>query len=248
MAHIVAAAVGQTVNRFDDRVVTFLNGFAHRSWTFDTFVYLVEFNSFGTAPILLLFWWAWFKDGEEKPQNREILLYGIVGWFVSVLTSRIVAAALPFRIRPFYNPLLHFQLPYNVHPAGVLGWSSFPSNHAAYWFTLAVCVLFVARPAGVFLLVYVSCALCLARIYVGIHYPTDVFAGAVIGIGVAYASKVPAIRTKVTQRPLRWLHSAPGPFYACLFILTQQMMSGFDSSIELFRYCRATFHVVVKLL
>jgi undecaprenyl-diphosphatase len=248
IVHILATGVGQVADHFDYPVVSFLNGFAHRSWTLDTFIYLVEFNSFGTAPILVLFWWAWFKDKEDKPQNREFLLYGIIACFPAVFVSRIVSLALPFRERPFHNPLLHFQLPYDVRPGQLLGWSSFPSNHAAVWFTLAMSLVFVSRRAGAFLLVYVSCALCLARIYVGIHYPTDILAGALIGIGIAYSSKVLALRAMMTHQPLRWLQSAPGPFYACLFILTQQMTAGFDSSIEIYRFCHAMVHAIVKLV
>jgi undecaprenyl-diphosphatase len=61
---------------------------------------------------------------------------------------------------------------------------SFPSDHAAAAFAIAFAVLAFSRRAGVFFLA-VATAIGLSRIALGLHYPTDVLAGVVVGWSAA---------------------------------------------------------------
>jgi undecaprenyl-diphosphatase len=62
---------------------------------------------------------------------------------------------------------------------------SFPSNLAAVVFGLALAVWFMNKRTGTWLLGMALVA-CFARIYVGIHYPSDILGGAAFGLaGVA---------------------------------------------------------------
>lgn len=64
--------------------------------------------------------------------------------------------------------------------------SSFPSGHTSTGFACAYVISRVAPRLTVF--VYVLAALIgFSRIYVGVHYPLDVLAGAVLGVAVAKA-------------------------------------------------------------
>lgn len=62
---------------------------------------------------------------------------------------------------------------------------SFPSGHAGHAFAAAV-VLYCMLPKkyGIPALVLAG-LISISRMYVGVHYPTDVLAGAVIGTGIA---------------------------------------------------------------
>jgi len=65
---------------------------------------------------------------------------------------------------------------------------SMPSNHATNAFAFAM-TLFLLRKN---IIGYVSLAaatlVALSRVYVGVHYPSDILAGALLGAGAAYAA------------------------------------------------------------
>jgi undecaprenyl-diphosphatase len=73
---------------------------------------------------------------------------------------------------------------------------SFPSDHAAAAFAIAVAVLFVSWRVGIGFLVAAS-AVALARVFIGLHYPGDIAAGALVGLASA------GFVHFVAQRPIR---------------------------------------------
>lgn len=87
--------------------------------------------------------------------------------------------------------------------------SSFPSGHAASAFAgaLATARLFpAARP----LLWTLAATIAISRVYVGVHWPSDVLAGALIGLGSAWFAlggrqpdQMPAIKQSPSALPVR---------------------------------------------
>ena len=246
--HLLAVDIAHAADTIDYPVILFLNRYAHQSWTRDTFFYLVDSNPLWTSPLLIALWWAWFKPGEDNERNREFVAYGIISSYAAVVVARILASTLPFRERPLHNPALHFLLPYNERPERLLHWSSFPSDHGAVWFALAAIMIFISWRVGVALFVYVCLTLALARIYLGVHYPTDILMGGLIGIAVASLGKYPAIRTAVARHPLQWMQKWPQFFYAGLFVITAEITESFASTNDLVSFFHTTAKAVLKLL
>ena len=80
--------------------------------------------------------------------------------------------------------------------------NSFPSGHAAVSFACAgTLATFVSRRMAIAL--YVLAALIAwSRVYVGAHYPLDVLAGALLGIGIARALRLlPAALLRLRPAP-----------------------------------------------
>jgi undecaprenyl-diphosphatase len=106
-------------------------------------------------------------------------IYGLAFTTISLILSwGVIKAAINYafyRPRPFvaYN-----ITPLFPHEAD----SSFPSGHATIFFTIATLVtLIFGRRWGMWAFI-MAALIGLARVYVGVHYPLDIIAGALIGI------------------------------------------------------------------
>lgn len=217
------------MNYFDSKFMFFLNSFAQKSQLFDLAMSSLASNPFLKGGIIIsLIWWSWFRPSTTKTLDREFALSGLSAGFVSIVLARALAFALPFRERPMRNPDLHFQIPFGTEPEALIRWSSFPSDHAALFFALSLPLFFVSRRAGIFALLYSFVAVCLSRVYVGIHYPTDILAGALVGAMTAYTMTRTSIRTAISRPVFRFAEKSPGLFYALFFLFTFQFAVNFD--------------------
>ena len=113
------------------------------------------------------------------------------------------------------------------------GWSAFPSDHAALFFALTVGILFISRGAGVLAISYVAVFICLPRIYVGLHYPSDIIAGALLGGSVCFVVRTYLRRSKIVPSALQFEQHHPGPFYVVFFLLTYQTANLFEAVCSL---------------
>jgi membrane-associated phospholipid phosphatase len=83
------------------------------------------------------------------------------------------------RLRPFND------LPETIMRVGKGGSGSMPSSHAANWFAgTMVFWLFYRRSWKFFL--PIACIVAFSRVYNGVHYPSDVLVGALLGAGYAW--------------------------------------------------------------
>src|SRR5437870_5566007 len=67
------------------------------------------------------------------------------------------------------------------------GSGSMPSSHAANWFA-ATMAAYVFFRRSLWMMLPLACAVSFSRVYCGVHYPSDVAAGAVLGAGTAGAA------------------------------------------------------------
>ena len=225
------------MNSFDRAILLFLNSFAGRSWTIDNLTCLMARNMLLKGAIFVfLFWWLWFRRKPDQAKDREFLLLGAIAPLFAVLIARIVAHALPFRERPLREAGLNFHLPYGMNSEALEGWSSFPSDHAAFFFALAVVFFLVCRRTGILAFAYSILVVCLPRAYLGIHHPTDLVAGAAIGTSVACLTLVAPMRQAVTRPVLRYFDHNPSLSYGCLSILTYVIGTVCEPAPELIRF------------
>ena len=75
--------------------------------------------------------------------------------------------------------------------------NSMPSSHAANWFS-ATMVLFLFYRKSLWFMLPLALAVSFSRLYNGVHYPSDVLAGAIIGAGYAAAAAI-ALESRVAK-------------------------------------------------
>lgn len=133
-----------------------------------------------TYPLLLL---GLFIYGMKKAKKE--FQYGSISIFISVVCATLITLVvqqLIWKERPESLPGLDLIL---QHVPTI----SFPSDHATISMAIAVGTFLVARQMGwkkirllSFFLLSVSVLMCLSRVAVAIHRPTDILAGWGIGI------------------------------------------------------------------
>ena len=69
----------------------------------------------------------------------------------------------------------------------------------------------------------------LSPVYLGIHYPTDIVVGALLGIAMAFWVKLSPLRTAVARPFLRWEQLYPRRFYTIFFVVGFEFSEMFDS-------------------
>jgi undecaprenyl-diphosphatase len=82
------------------------------------------------------------------------------------------------------------EAPLSFHPFNLseYDYQSFPSGHATTAFSLAAVIAFL-WPKAFWPAVAFAVIVSLSRVFLGEHYPTDVTAGAVLGVLGAYAAR-----------------------------------------------------------
>lgn len=107
---------------------------------------------------------------------KEQAYYFAVVSLSLLLSSGIVTESIRFFLsRP--RPFVTFEL----EPLFMKTSASFPSGHATFFFALAMAVMFFNRRAGWWFLA-TAFLMGVARVYAGVHYPSDILGGALIGI------------------------------------------------------------------
>lgn len=225
------------MNSFDTAVQIFLTHNAFHSAAINHAIRVIAGQILFKGLILIpVLWWMWFKPGPRDEWKREMIVATVASGLLSLAIGRLLAYCLPFRQRPLYTPDLHLNFPsVGLHDAAVRTWSSFPSDHAMLWMAIATGIFLVSRRVGALALLYTAIFICLPRVYLGLHYPTDVLAGAAIGIAITYIATRDGVRTRLAGPILQWMNSYPGPAYTLVFLLSFELVTQFDELFLIFR-------------
>jgi undecaprenyl-diphosphatase len=219
------------VNSFDTSIIEFLNRGAGEWHRFDEFLSLLaDLDLVKGGVFMALLWWAWYRNGALGPNTRSYVVMALVTAVIAVGLGRGLAHTLPFRERPLHASGFDFTQPYGADEDLFSSWSSFPSDHAAMFVALATSMFFIWRPLGIFAAIYAFVFILLPRMYLGLHWPTDIIAGAALGGVIAWVGMQPRVREPV-DRVAFWVHDQyPGIFYAGAFLLTYQIATLFLDS------------------
>lgn len=217
----------KTMNSFDTVIETFFANLKFGRLFNHTIKAIADLYTFKGLVLIPVLWWIWFQPGERRQWRREMVIATILSGWLALAIGRLLAEFLPFRVRPLYEPNLHLHFVAD-QDATLSNWSSFPSDHAMLWMAIAVGIFIIWRKVGVLALLYAALFICLPRAYLGFHYPTDLLAGAAIGIAITYVMTRDSVRTRYAPQSLRWMERHPGPSAMFAFILSLELVTQFD--------------------
>jgi undecaprenyl-diphosphatase len=202
-----------------------LNAFCGASPTLDHIVYRLS----GPTGVLFLglFGLLWFLPDGDQIRRRQTLILVVPAVAVALVLNRAISTLLPFRLRPMYAIGAH--APSYPWTFDLENWSSFPSDNATYLLAIAACLFVVSRRAGLAFGLFGG-LLCLGRIFFGIHYPSDILGGALLGAGTGYALTRPALAEGLSRPLLGYEKRAPHYFYALLFAALAEVAGGFPNT------------------
>ncbi|MDP3771811.1 MAG: phosphatase PAP2 family protein [bacterium] len=174
---------------WDTVIIFFLNGFLGRSAWGDAIIGFFAVHLSFIAVVWFL--WAVWHAGRLNGERWRIFF----GAGVAVVLARGI-------ITPLIRFFIHQPRPFAVLPVQALffdsSWS-LPSGHAAFFFALSAAVYAYDKKIGVTLFL-VSALIGVGRIAAGVHYPTDILAGLLVGLASGYVVvRIPFLRPRVMQ-------------------------------------------------
>jgi len=127
-------------------------------------------------------------------KHRKMGAAMLIALLIAVLLGDAIMKPLIHRIRPFVN-----GTPVNllITPVDY----SFPSGHAFSSFAAAIAIWCYKRNWGIWAAI-LAALISFSRLYLYVHYPSDVIAGMILGIGAGIASYyiVESLRQKKFSR------------------------------------------------
>ncbi len=163
----------------DNFIFQIIHSLADRWWLFNWLgIFLAEY-----LPYLMVVFAIFILIGEKNWRQR-VYFFALAG--LSVILSRGIITEI---IRFFYyrpRPFLVLQIQSLLGNSDIAG--SFPSGHATAYFALALAVFYFDKKWGWRFLI-AAILMGIARIFVGVHWPSDILVGALIGLATAFIIK-----------------------------------------------------------
>ncbi len=176
----------QFITELDGRILLFIQEYLRFEWLNPIVLFLTRLGDAGVIWILLAAVFLIQKKYQKTGISMAIaLLLGLLA--TNVLLKNWVCRPRPYVTIPGLDALV------------TAGDWSFPSGHSTSSMAAAV-VIFCRTPRKIGIpAMILGVLICLSRLYVGVHYPSDVICGALIGVLAAAC----ALRMTRDEKQLR---------------------------------------------
>ena len=196
---------------------------------FDKWVgYVSDTNVLKMLPLVttLCVFWAG-AQGDRKVEVRSKVLLVLFASLVALALARLLSSIAPYSPRPLHVQDLSLVLISGMSPADFRGWSSFPSDNATFVVAVATGIALLNWRVGLWALLHAVVLVCLPRLYLSLHFPSDLIVGAGIGALVVLVLFRQQRLQRASVRAALWADTHPRFFYALLFMLMEQMVEMF---------------------
>lgn len=138
----------------------------------DSFVFLAEYTVYIFALIVLIRWFS------RNQKDRIMIICASLSFVMSEILGKLAGVLhsnkQPFAVLPDVNQLIEKAVD-----------NSFPSDHTILFFSFCITFAIFHKKTG-FIWILLACLVGFSRIWVGVHYPADVIAGAMISTLTAF--------------------------------------------------------------
>ena len=118
------------------------------------------------------------------PKTRKTGLAMGISLLIGLLVCNVTLKPLVARIRPYDYQMQHFGKEVLLLVEGMHDYS-FPSGHTIASFEAATALMIGNKKLGIPAMI-LAVLIAFSRLYLYVHYPTDVLASIVLGIGIAF--------------------------------------------------------------
>ncbi|MGE5701888.1 MAG: undecaprenyl-diphosphatase [Clostridia bacterium] len=131
-------------------------------------LFFAEYMQFGLCAGMVFYWLT------RTDKNRRMVLHAVLAFLLAEVIGKTAGLVYshyqPFAELPNVNQLV-------AHAVD----NSFPSDHSILFFSVCFTIWLTQR-RKTWLWLVIACGVALSRVWVGVHYPIDVMAGALIGV------------------------------------------------------------------
>ena len=214
---------------FDAEIVSWLNSFLGASPRFDNLLHFLNGSPLlKGAPFMILIWWLGSGGGGERDEQGGFLTRTIIGLLVALLVARVLQDIGPHHLRPVSDPTLNLKSFMESDPNFFRKLNSFPSDHAVEFFAMSLAIATRRFWLGMAAFAWSLAFICLPRIYFGYHYPSDILAGAVVGMSIMAIALTLPIPRRIHDGFKRLQIEMPGVLQAAQFGIALEMANNFD--------------------
>jgi len=179
------------VRAVDSSLLHAVNGFLfHHDAVEDPLLFYVNVSEVLFAATLVIIFMA--ARGPRWADWRRAAVAAVASAGVGLLAAKVISELVD-RARPFVAEPHQVHL-FTAHAAD----PGFPSDHATAAFAIAVAILLRKRAWGWVALGFAA-VLAVGRVGLGVHYPSDVLGGAVLGAAAALLLWAPPLRERLDR-------------------------------------------------
>lgn len=165
----------EALQGLDGNILLWLQEYVRTDFLTPVFRFITKFGDKG------LFWIGVCLVLLLLPKYRELGVPATMSLVLNALLTNVIIKNVVARVRPYERIeelVLLADLPHDF---------SFPSGHTAASFAVASAIYLAGyKRAGTLALVFAA-LIGFSRLYLGVHYPTDVLGGMVVGVFSAWA-------------------------------------------------------------